>query len=426
MSGYEVADRLRADREIHRTLVVAVSGYGQEEDKLRALEAGCDLHMTKPVDPIRLGALMASARPPSGGRGDPANGARVARRRESRRRRSLRRKRMAEAGEARRRGPAIRLAVAGVLLLAGWGAWRLWEVRRHRRGLAEARAEMQAGRHGHAVRTLLDLAAGGPVRDEAAYLLGACEKARGRDQAAAEAWARVAPDSPFAARAIQGLMELHIQAGRLSDAERLVERALDDPRIDAGALRVFLGMIYSLEGRVEDGERLVEANWRRLDQAGQGASERAVQLARLHVVLRQETASTEAMRSYLDHAARLARDDDRVWLGQARLAIRTGALDEAAPARRMPAAAPRRPRRLAQPGSTGHWRRAASTRPAPPMAHLPASEVPESQVRSAVGLAGGPAWRREGRDRSPGAPARRRSRRSLRAGPPGGTGSPGR
>jgi predicted Zn-dependent protease len=224
----------------------------------------------------------------------------------------------------------MRLATAAVLLLAAWGAWRLWEVRRHRRGLAEARAEMQAGRYGHAARTLLELAAGGPGRDEAEYLLGTCEKARGRDQAAADAWARVPPDSPFAARVIQGLMELEISRGRLADAERLVERALADPRIDSAALRVFLGMIYSLEGRVEDGERLVEAIWRRLDQEGLGASERAIQLARLHVSLRQEAASTEAIRAYLDQAARQAPNDDRVRLGRARLAIRTGALDEAA------------------------------------------------------------------------------------------------
>src|SRR5689334_11217479 len=188
--------------------------------------------------------------------------------------------------------------------------------------MAEARAEMQAGRHGHAARVLLALAAGGPGWDEAVYWLGVCEKARGRDQAAADAWSKVPPGSAFAARAIQGLMELQIQRGRLSDAERLVERALADPRIDASALRIFLGMIYSLEGRVADGERLVEANWRRLDDAGLGASERAIQLARLHVALRQEAASIEAMRSYLDQAARLAPDDDRVWLGRAHLAIR--------------------------------------------------------------------------------------------------------
>jgi predicted Zn-dependent protease len=288
---------------------------------------------------------------------------------------------MEEGGGARRWRPAVRLAVVAVVLLSGWGAWRLREVRRHRRGLAEAKAEMQAGRYGHAARALLDLAAGGPGRDEAEYLLGACEKARGRDQAAADAWARVPPGSPFAARAIQGLMELHIQRGRLSDAERLVERALADPRIDAATLRIFLGMIYSLEGRVEDGERVVESNWRRLDRAGLGASERAIQLIRLHIALRQEAASTESIRSYLDGAGRLARDDDRIWLGRAHLAIRTGAFDEAA--RWLVECQQRHPDDPAVWRARLDWAlasgRVAEARAA--MAHLPASEATESQIR---------------------------------------------
>jgi enediyne biosynthesis protein E4 len=272
------------------------------------------------------------------------------------------------------------LALAALVVLSGWGAWRLWEVRRHRRDLAEAKAEMQAGRYGHAVRALLELVAGGPGRDEAGYLLGVCEKARGRDQAAADAWASVPPDSPFATRAIQGLMELHIHRGRLSEAERLVEQALADPRIDAAALRIFLGMIYSLEGRVEDGKRLVESNWRRLDQAGLGASERAIQLVRLHITLRQEAASTESIRSYLDQAARLARDDDRVCLSRAHLAIRTGAFDDAA--RWLDTCQQHRPADPAVWRARLDWAlasgRVAEARAA--MAHLPASEATESQI----------------------------------------------
>ena len=222
------------------------------------------------------------------------------------------------------------LAVVAGVLLFSVAAWRSWEVRRHRRDMEQARAEMQAGRYGHAARTLLSLAAGGPGWDEAAYLLGVCEKARGRGPAAADAWARVPPGSPFAEQAIQGLMDLQLQSGRLGDAERLIERAVADPRLDGSVLCVFLWLVYSLEGRDEDGERLIESNWRRLDAAGLGASEQAIQLARLHVAIRQEGSSTSAMRAYLDKAARSAPNDDRVWLGRARLAIRGGAYDEAA------------------------------------------------------------------------------------------------
>ena len=49
MHGYEVASRLRQLAGCERTLLVAVTGYGQEEDKKKAGEAGFDLHLTKPV-----------------------------------------------------------------------------------------------------------------------------------------------------------------------------------------------------------------------------------------------------------------------------------------------------------------------------------------------------------------------------------------
>jgi PAS domain S-box-containing protein len=51
MNGYDVARALRAAPHQPRPLLIALSGYGQEEDKQRALEAGFDWHLTKPVDP---------------------------------------------------------------------------------------------------------------------------------------------------------------------------------------------------------------------------------------------------------------------------------------------------------------------------------------------------------------------------------------
>jgi CheY-like chemotaxis protein len=41
-----------------RVLLVAVSGYGQLEDKRRAMEAGFDLHLTKPVGPDELARVL--------------------------------------------------------------------------------------------------------------------------------------------------------------------------------------------------------------------------------------------------------------------------------------------------------------------------------------------------------------------------------
>ncbi|MGO4476533.1 ATP-binding protein [Massilia sp. 2TAF26] len=59
MDGNELARRLRADPRTHAMLLVAVTGYGQEQDRRAALEAGFDHHMVKPVDLDKLAAILA-------------------------------------------------------------------------------------------------------------------------------------------------------------------------------------------------------------------------------------------------------------------------------------------------------------------------------------------------------------------------------
>jgi signal transduction histidine kinase len=58
IDGYEVARRLRSMVNGARIGLVAVSGYGQAEDQRRALEAGFDAHVTKPVAPERLQEII--------------------------------------------------------------------------------------------------------------------------------------------------------------------------------------------------------------------------------------------------------------------------------------------------------------------------------------------------------------------------------
>jgi PAS domain S-box-containing protein len=60
MDGFEVARRLRVAPELASTRLIAISGYGQEEDRRQCLEAGFDLHLTKPVDPVELKRLLAT------------------------------------------------------------------------------------------------------------------------------------------------------------------------------------------------------------------------------------------------------------------------------------------------------------------------------------------------------------------------------
>ena len=59
MSGYDVARRLRADPATRDALLIALSGYGQDEDRQRAREAGFDHHFVKPIEPNALRAWLA-------------------------------------------------------------------------------------------------------------------------------------------------------------------------------------------------------------------------------------------------------------------------------------------------------------------------------------------------------------------------------
>jgi CheY-like chemotaxis protein len=60
MSGYELAGRLRAESFGPSLLLVALTGYGQDEDRRRTQEAGFDHHLTKPADLAQLTALLTS------------------------------------------------------------------------------------------------------------------------------------------------------------------------------------------------------------------------------------------------------------------------------------------------------------------------------------------------------------------------------
>jgi len=58
MDGYEVARQLRQNPALKATHLIALTGYGRESDRRRALEAGFDLHLVKPVEPLELQRLL--------------------------------------------------------------------------------------------------------------------------------------------------------------------------------------------------------------------------------------------------------------------------------------------------------------------------------------------------------------------------------
>jgi two-component system CheB/CheR fusion protein len=61
LDGYAVARAFRADPELRQAFLIALTGYGQEEDRRRALEAGFDTHLTKPADIEELKRLLTQA-----------------------------------------------------------------------------------------------------------------------------------------------------------------------------------------------------------------------------------------------------------------------------------------------------------------------------------------------------------------------------
>jgi two-component system, chemotaxis family, CheB/CheR fusion protein len=67
MSGYDVAERIRAIPELPETILVAMTGYGQAEDKARSRQAGFTLHLVKPVEPPVLQKLLSSLGSRGGG-----------------------------------------------------------------------------------------------------------------------------------------------------------------------------------------------------------------------------------------------------------------------------------------------------------------------------------------------------------------------
>jgi CheY-like chemotaxis protein len=62
LNGYEVAQRIREQSWGAAMYLIAVTGWGQDEDRQRSSEVGLNLHMVKPVEPAALEKLLAGLR----------------------------------------------------------------------------------------------------------------------------------------------------------------------------------------------------------------------------------------------------------------------------------------------------------------------------------------------------------------------------
>lgn len=65
MNGYEAVRHLRAQSWGKDLYIVALTGWGQEEDRRKSKEAGFNQHLVKPVDPAELQRLLGSVAPKS-------------------------------------------------------------------------------------------------------------------------------------------------------------------------------------------------------------------------------------------------------------------------------------------------------------------------------------------------------------------------
>jgi CheY-like chemotaxis protein len=63
MDGYELVRSLRAMPQTAHAVCIALTGYGQPEDRERARAAGFDHHLTKPVGAAELARLLAAVTP---------------------------------------------------------------------------------------------------------------------------------------------------------------------------------------------------------------------------------------------------------------------------------------------------------------------------------------------------------------------------
>lgn len=65
MNGYELASALRELAAYNKTPLIAVTGYTEYDDRGRAVEAGFNVHLTKPIEPTKLLTLMRELLPQS-------------------------------------------------------------------------------------------------------------------------------------------------------------------------------------------------------------------------------------------------------------------------------------------------------------------------------------------------------------------------
>ena len=156
----------------------------------------------------------------------------------------------------RRRGWIAFLCGVGLV----WGLWTWWKDHRYQHAMEGIESEILGGHYALACRNLENLLSwNSDSNGGITYLLGSCELARGRNQAADVAWARVLPGSAFSERARSAGVCVYCRSQDNSrPLKQLINDAARDRRNDATALRVLLVPMFSDQGRIIEADRLIE------------------------------------------------------------------------------------------------------------------------------------------------------------------------
>ncbi len=213
--------------------------------------------------------------------------------------------------------------VMGVVAVLGWGVWlgvRAWTLRVE---LRRAEAEVSAGRFVAARERLIALEQSRPgARGGAAdYWLGICEAALDRDSEALTAFGRLPKNHVFASAGAFLEARANVNQGRIRAAECRLVPILANGYPDPHLLVPLLVRVYQIQGRFADVRR-VYRRWL-------ASAEKPLEILRKLDNLDLGRHAFDGLRAALDRDARLAPEDDRVWLGLARMAIAAGRWDEA-------------------------------------------------------------------------------------------------
>jgi tetratricopeptide (TPR) repeat protein len=211
----------------------------------------------------------------------------------------------------------IGLPIVSAALFARLDLWRArGELRLAQEDIARGRLE--------AARRRLSAIASRPARLGGAddYWLGICEALSGHPEAAVRAFARLPAGYPLDAVGAYHEAKANLTLGRLHEAERRLVQALARGGPGTERVRDLLSHVEQIEVRFDNVKSLLRASLPQIeDPLGTLREISNLELDRLPY---------DGLRATLDKAGQLAPQDDRVWLGKARLAIEDGRFNDAA------------------------------------------------------------------------------------------------